>query len=182
MIAPELITSDESIRLIEPDIERDAPLGVEWLSGENGRESLRLMGLPDSKIHPPTLQEEQERVQSFIDNNDELVWMIEVDGDVVGAVEVKLNDTEFLPAPALVIFIGDRSVRKMGVATIVLRAVIGWLIQEQEVDIIFARYRTFNAASAQLFLKLDFEEDGPPYTDKDGLHWQNVILRQEETL
>lgn len=180
MKAPELITSDENIRLIEPDVERDAPLSFEWLSGEQGRRSLRMLGVPDKDIHPPTLDREEERIESFLDRDDLLVWMIQLDGDVVGAIEVNLKDSEYLPAPWLTIFIGDNLVRGMGVGTVALRAVVAWLIQEQKEDILFARYRIGNESSAQLLLKLGFEEDGDAYSDEDGLEWQNVIMRQDE--
>lgn len=180
MKAPELVTSDENIRLIEPDVERDAPLGFEWLSGEHGRRSLQLMGVPDKDIHSPTLDEEEARIESFIDRTDMLAWMIEVDGEVIGVIEVHLQDSEYLPAPWLAIFIGDRLMRGAGVGTVAMRAVVAWLVEERNVDIIFARYRIGNEASAQLLLKLGFEEDGVVYTDADQLEWQNMIFRHEE--
>jgi RimJ/RimL family protein N-acetyltransferase len=178
--APELLTSDENIRLIEPDVERDAPLSFEWLSGEQGRHSQRLLGVAEKDIHPPTLDREEARVESFLDREDQLVWMIEVAGDVVGAVEVNLADSEYVPAPWITIFIGDHSVRGGGIGTTVMRAVVSWLVLERSVDLIFARYRIGNETSAQMLLKLGFENDGEVYADHDGLEWQNVIYRQEE--
>lgn len=138
------------------------------------------MGVPENKIHPPTLAEEQDRVQRFLEDADELNWMIQVDGDVVGAVWVSLKETEYLPAPSVHIMIGDRLLRGAGVGTVAVRAVTAWLTEQRQEDIIFSRYRTYNSASAQLLLKLGFEDDGRPYKDKDGLEWQNVILRQTE--
>ena len=131
MKAPELLTSQEHIRLIEPDVERDAPLSFEWLSGEHGRRSQRLLGIPDRDIHPPTLDREEARIESLLDRRDQLAWMIEVDGDVVGAVEVNLDDSEYLPAPWMTIFIGDPQVRGNGIGTTVLRAVVAWLVEER---------------------------------------------------
>jgi len=38
------IICSKDIRLIKPDIERDASLAVKWFGGENGIKTLRLLG------------------------------------------------------------------------------------------------------------------------------------------
>lgn len=166
--------------MITPEVERDAPLGFEWRSGEAGRESRRLMGMPEPDIAPPVLDTEEARIEDFLDRSDLLAWMIEVDGEVVGTAEVHLKDSAYLPAPWVTVFIGETASRGSGVGTTVLRAVIAWLAQEKGEEMIFARYRLGNEASAQMLLKAGFEDDGNPYTDTRGIGWQNVILRWEE--
>ncbi len=78
MIAPEQIISEE-LRLVKPDIERDAPLSVEWRSGETGHATQVSMGVaPDGTVEP-SLEEERALIKKFIETEKELVWMI---GDV----------------------------------------------------------------------------------------------------
>lgn len=179
MLAPDLITTDESIRLIEPNIERDAPLSVDWLEGEQGRETLAAMGVPEKDIHEPTLEGEEERIRELIESTHHVAWMIEFDGDVVGVVEIELEPTDYIDAPAISVMIGDPWARGRGIATASLRSAIDWLHAEYENIFVYARYRVSNEASAQMLLKVGFEEDGTTYTDSDGLVWQNVILRDE---
>lgn len=61
MFISELSTRDNSIRLVSPDINRDAPLGVRWLGGEAGRDTLRLMGAAEKDNRPTTLEQESRR-------------------------------------------------------------------------------------------------------------------------
>lgn len=179
MIAPELQTADPSVRLIEPDVERDAPLSFEWMAGDEGRRSQALMGVADKDIHAHTLDESELLIESFMDSDNEIVWMVEHEGKVVGALEVHLKETELLPGPSIHLMIGDVEVRGQGVGYAVLYAAIAYLRDEQGHDIIFTRVRTNNVPSLHLFLKLGFEEDGEPYVDNDDLSWQTMIYRSE---
>lgn len=180
MIAPELLTVDEDIRLIPPDVERDAPLSVSWLEGEEGEETLRSMGVPDKDIVSPTLEGEEERIHEMIESPHRIAWMIEYAGEVVGYAAAELQPTEYVEAPAVVVMIGDTWARGRGIATMALRAVIDWLRDEYEDTFVYARYRISNEASAQMLLKVGFENDGSPYKDDNGLVWQNVILRDQD--
>lgn len=180
MIAPELLTSIEEIRLVPPDLERDPPLSTEWLAGESGRLTQQSMGIPDKDIQEePTLEGEEERIRMMMESDHHIVWMIDLDGDIVGAVEAELNPTKYLDAPSVHVMIGDTAARGRGVATAALRSVIDWLQSTHEDIFIFTRYLVNNEASAQLLLKVGFEQDGEPYIDDEGLKWQNVILRDD---
>jgi hypothetical protein len=86
MKAVPLVTSDPLLRLVEPDIERDAALGVKWLAGNNGRNTLRLMGVNDADNKPSSLEKEKARVNGFITKQDQLNWMMEYDGKIVGSI------------------------------------------------------------------------------------------------
>jgi hypothetical protein len=56
MFVGELATGDNSVRLVEPDVGRDVPLGLQWLAGVAGRETLRLMGVTEANNHSSTLE------------------------------------------------------------------------------------------------------------------------------
>lgn len=180
MIAPELLTANESIRLIAPDVERDAQTSVGWLEGDSGKETQRAMGIAEHNIIEPTIQTEEDRIRTMIDSSHHITWMIEYDEDIVGVVEVEFEPTDFIDAPAISFMIGDTWVRGRGVATAAVRSAVEWLQAEQEDIFIFSRYRVSNEASAQVLMKVGFDMDGTPYKDQDGLVWQNVILRTNE--
>ncbi|PLS81121.1 hypothetical protein CYG49_03270, partial [Candidatus Saccharibacteria bacterium] len=152
MIAPELISNDEELRLIMPNVERDAQTSIGWLEGEEGRETLRSMGVTEGDISEPTLEGEEERIRELIESQHRIAWMIEHDGDIIGVVVVELNATKYLDAPAVSVMIGDSWERGKGIGTSALRLAIDWLHAEQEDLFIFARHRVSNEAAAQVLL------------------------------
>lgn len=174
MKAPELETNNPAVILVEPDVERDAPLGVAWLQGELGRNTLSLMGVPDKDNKPTTLAAERGRVQGFIEGRDQLNWMIQYNGKVVGSVWVDLATKEKLPAPSVHIMIGDPTMRGKGVGNFTLSTVLNYL-EAQGYTTIYSRHLTKNKGAKSVLVSLGFRELGVPHTDDDGLTWQNVV-------
>lgn len=166
-------TAKPSVLLVEPRVERDAQLGVEWLSAEMGRETLRLMGVADKNNTPTTLEQEKARVQSFIDRKDQLNWMIELEGQVIGAVWVDLQQNGSLPAPGVHIMIGDPAARGRGVGSAAFSIVTKYL-QEIGYTQVFTRHLVGNSTAQSLAAKNGFVDIGEAYTDEDGLIWQNM--------
>jgi RimJ/RimL family protein N-acetyltransferase len=173
MFVGRMATNDGSVRLVEPDVERDAPLGLQWLAGEAGRETLRLMGVTNATNHPPTLEQERQRIQDFIDKSDQLNWMIAKDERIIGSVWADLEPTEYLKAPSLHIMIGDPTARGQGAGSQAFRTVAKYLADERHESAIYTRHLLGNIGSAKLAATSGFHEDGAPYEDADGLHWQN---------
>jgi RimJ/RimL family protein N-acetyltransferase len=170
-----LTTDQPGIRLISPDVERDAPLAVAALAGPEGRHTLKMMGQTDAKNHAPTLVEERERIQHFVDGQGQYNWMIEYEGHVVGTVWVDLEPASEIKAPALAIMIAAPMARGRGAGLSTLRAVMAFLRQEGHARL-YARHLVENGASAAMLTKLGFVADGPAYVGaKDGLQWQNVV-------
>ena len=101
MIAPQLETPRSNVRLIQPNIERDAQLSLSWLKGELGKNTLSLMGATNNNNSQTTLENEQERIKDFIEKDDQLNWMIQLGDKVVGSIWVDLKPTIELPAPAV---------------------------------------------------------------------------------
>lgn len=166
-------TNSPDVRLVAPDIERDAPLSVEWLAGDLGRNTLSLMGVNDANNKPSTLEAEQDRVKEFIERKDQLNWMIEFQGKVVGSVWVDLEPTEEVPSPAVHIMIGDPDTRGKGVGATSVGAVLDYLKDDGKFRV-HSRHLTKNIRAKNLLDELNFKPNGEPYTDKDGLEWQNV--------
>ena len=70
MFARALTAPNRPVRLVMPVVTRDGALGVRWLSGSQGRDTLRMMGVPDDHIAPASLEEETARIASFIGRAD----------------------------------------------------------------------------------------------------------------
>lgn len=173
MIAPDLPTCNPDTRLIEPDIERDAKNGVRWLSGESGRHTLKMMGIADEHNKDTTLEDERARVRDFINRKDQLNWMVDYKGHVVGSVWVDLKASEHLPGPSVHIMVGDPGIRGKGVGRTSLDAVLDYLGRTGATTV-YSRYITANNSSANMLAKAGFSKLGEVYTDKDRLEWQNV--------
>lgn len=167
----------DDIRLKRPLVQRDAPLSVEWLRGEEGRKSLLFMGVPEEDITEPTLEAEQTRIQSFLDRKDQLNWMIEYKNRVVGAIWVDLEPTEYVKAPTPHIMIGDISARGRGVGSQAMKLVIQYLFSQGH-DAVYTRCKPSNTAVMRMNAKLGFQKDGEEYIDTDGITWQNVVIKR----
>ncbi len=176
MKAPQLATNDTLVKLVEPDIERDALLSVEWLNGELGRMTMRSMGNTDEaidKILPATIEQEAARVKSFIEREDQLNWMIECDGKVVGSVWVDLVDSEDLPGPSVHIMIGDPDMRGRGIGSSTVKTVLDYL-EKQGSDVIYSRHLTTSTHADKLLKFLGFTDLDKPYV-RDALEFQNLV-------
>lgn len=173
MKAVPLETNNPRVHLVEPELERDAQLGVQWLHGDIGRNTLQLMGVSDEDNKPTTLEHEKQRVTEFIEKPDQLNWMIDYDGKVVGSIWVDLKPKDSVPSPAIHIMIGDPSARGKGVGFSATSKVVEYL-EEQFNKSIYSRHLTKNSGARSLLDALGFKDIGDPYTDEDGLQWQNV--------
>ncbi|MFO0881927.1 MAG: GNAT family N-acetyltransferase [Candidatus Saccharimonadales bacterium] len=163
----------DDIELIEIDAHRDAPLATSWINGPGGAKTLQLMSMLVPDDFKTTEVQEFERFKQIQNNPNELAWMIEYDGLVVGIVEVNTVSFEGLQPPNISIMIGDISARGKGIGTVAMSQTIN-ILKDKGYETIFARVLTRNAPSITMLKKLGFAEDGEPYTDGDTQRWQNV--------
>ena len=170
-------TSESSTRLVMPVVSRDAQLSVQWLNGDQGRDTLRMMGVVEQLIRPATLDQETMRIASFIERQDQYNWMIEFEGHVVGSIWVDLRPAVTLGAPAVSLMIGDPTARRKGVGRLSLHAVTQFMFR-QRASQVFARALVSNHRSARLLSCVGFAMLSEPYVGPDdGLHWQNFVLQ-----
>jgi RimJ/RimL family protein N-acetyltransferase len=149
---------------------------MHWINGTHGVETLRMMGVPESSVEKTTLLNEEERIEGFIETRDQYNWMIEAEGNVIGAIWVDLVATGSLAAPAVSIMIGEPAARGAGVGLPCVSAV-GQFLFRTGAERVFARHLVSNQASARLLARAGFVDLGEPYIDQDdGLCWQNVSL------
>lgn len=165
------------VKLVEPNVERDAPLSLSWLQGEAGKRTLQLMGVPEDDIKEPTLEQEQNRLHGFLTNKNQLNWMIEYDGAIVGSVWVDLKINHDVPAPSVHIMLGDPRVRGKGVGIAAISAVLRYL-ESQGNETVYSRHLVTNDQAQKLLNDLGFKTVGTPYTDQYDHTWQSVIWRQ----
>lgn len=176
MKAPQLETTNPAVELVAPEIERDAALGIQWLQGEVGHSTLALMGVADKDNKPPTIEAERERVQGFIEGKDQLNWMIQYEGKVVGSVWADLTAKEGLPAPSVHVMIGDPAMRGKGLGFTTVSRVLNYL-GSQGHKTIYSRHLTKNSGAKALLDSLGFRELNNPHVDSDGLEWQDVVRK-----
>jgi RimJ/RimL family protein N-acetyltransferase len=168
-----LETENPSIHLVEPVLERDALLGVHWLEGDIGRNTLQLMGVSKEYNKESTIEKEKERVTEFIEDKSQLNWMIEYDGQVVGTVWADLEPKHGVPSPSIHIMIGDSTVRGKNVGFTASSRVVKYL-EEMGQETIYSRHLAENTKAKDMLRRLGFKDMGEPYIDQDGLEWQNV--------
>ncbi len=169
-----LATKSPDIELIEPNIERDAPIAVRWLEGDIGKTTLRLMGNSEADIKTPTLEEEKERIKGFLESEDQITWMISLHDKPVGAVWVNLKPTEYLAAPSVHIMIGDTDARGHGVGGNTIDAVMDYLRGTGDYQELYTRHLVSNVPAGKLFEDAGFSTLGESYEDDNGLSWQNA--------
>ena len=169
-----LETNNPDIHLVAPDIERDAPLSVKWLEGDAGRNTLRLMGVAEKDNLPSTLEQEKERMRDFIENDDQLNWMIAYQNRVIGSVWVDLKPSKHLQSPSMHIMIGSPDARGKGIGSSTVEAVVGYL-RQQGYEQIYSRYLIENESSRNMLAELGFTQLGGSYIDEDSLEFQNVV-------
>jgi RimJ/RimL family protein N-acetyltransferase len=180
MFVRDLETPEPSTRLVQPVVSRDAPLSVRWLAGDEGRETLRMMGVPEELIVPAALDRELARIASFLERQDQYNWMMEFEGDVVGSIWVELRPTPVLAAPAVSYMVGAKAARRKGVARASLDAVAQFIFR-QGFTSLYARALVINYKSAALLSRAGFARLNESYVDPDdGLHWQNFALRSPD--
>jgi RimJ/RimL family protein N-acetyltransferase len=137
------------------------------------------MGTPLEKIVEPSLEAEKARIQEFLtleEQEKQLTWMIQFREKTVGAVWVELEPTNYLPAPAIHIMIGDPSVRGQGIGENTVNTVLSFLRSDAKYDTVYSRHLVKNQTATVLLEKAGFEDYEDRYKDADGLEWQNVQL------
>lgn len=177
MIAPDLDCGND-LMLINPNVDRDAPIATKWMQGSVGQQTQRSMGIPPQDIHEHTLAESRDLFEDFISTQDEIVWVIQYKGKIGGVIEVGMN-RNIAPeeqSPSLSIMIGDVSLRGKGVGSRAMRRVIEYLFAEGYPEV-NARYLIDNDASRAMNKSVGMQETGRSYVDEDGLEWQNVRVQ-----
>lgn len=168
---PKTIIVDTDIRLIRTDPWRDARVSVEWLQGEQGRETLRAMGVVVADDFEPSAETELARLKSMLKSRNEIIRMIEYKGRIVGCLEIWTVQYDNVPSPSVSLLIGSPNIRGLGIGTKVVGA-IEHILSENGFETINMRALLANEKSNNFFINNRFVKYGTPYTDENGLAWQ----------
>ena len=71
----------KKLRLIKPD-PKYAPVTMQWISKD---EVTKYLGADFSKM---TVEDEVKHLENMVDDDDRYSWMIELDGEIVGNIEI----------------------------------------------------------------------------------------------
>lgn len=168
--------SSNNIEFVRPEVQRDAPLSLVWLSGQQGKNTLRLMGFPDYESLIPSIQSETERIEDLASSPNRKSWMIQYGENIVGAVWIDFTPIDRLPAPSIHIMIGDTKARGQGIGRDSMESLVDYLRQNDNHAAIYSRHLVENSGAHHLLQNIGFKNLGQPYRDNHGFQWQNVIL------
>jgi RimJ/RimL family protein N-acetyltransferase len=156
---------------IRPLSVTDAAEIAQILHGPEGLETLRLLGNIVPSGFKITEETERERSAEIIADSTKMAWVILFGQIVVGVIEVNFTNTDNLNAPYTSIFIDPRH-RGRGIAPTAKKLVEAKL-RSLGYKVLYSRVLIHNEASQRLQIKSGYIKSGKPYTDKDGLSWQN---------
>ena len=169
----------KDIQLLKPDVDRDAPFALGWFNGPEGRQTLLSMGNAENEIKEPTLEGEKDTIREFIDleaNNRQITRMISVGNKTIGAVWVELFENHSVKFPSIHIIIGNPEYRGKGIGSFVMKEAINYVVRELHFKTIYSRHLVNNQVIMAITESLGFKPDGKPYSDDNGLVWQNIKL------
>lgn len=173
------IINNLNIKLVKPNIERDAPFALGWFKSDYGKQTLLLMGNAENEIKPATLNSEKKTLQKFIElekSNEQLTWMIQADNKTIGSVWIELKDTEFVKSPAVHMMIGDPEYRGKGIGKAIMFEMIKYAKEKLKSSVIYSRHLVSNKPVTALLDSFSFIDDGKSYIDSNNLEWQNIKL------
>lgn len=168
MGGPELIDAVGGLRLLPPRADRDAPIAVSWLNGAVGQQTMLMLGNPPSSISDTTVEKQEALIAEFLTSPDVIHWIIEISGQVVGAVWIHTEARPEVGMSELSLMIGDPSERGKGIGASAAELALGWAKESLRTDIAM-RTILENTTSRRLILGLGGRPVGASYTDDDGL-------------
>ena len=137
------------------------------------------MGNAESEIQESTLEGEGATIREFLElekTGKQITRMIINDNRTIGAVWIELFENHGIKPPSLHIMIGNPEYRGKGIGRFVMQTAINYIRDNLQYKTIYTRHLASNIPVSKLNESLGFEKDGVPYTDDNGLVWQNIKL------
>ncbi len=163
------------LRLIKPSLEYTA-LSLRWLSDT---EVGQYMGADFSDVSIAT---EEQRIRDILSGNDTIGWMIELNGEVIGAIELngikESSEEYFTKAGNFSILIGDKTNWGKRIAHYTKQAVINWAFGEGGFELLIGKALANNERSWRSFEHLGFEFRGikPDTLSGHPVEWRLYTL------
>ncbi len=178
MFAKTLDVSDYlngKLRLVKPSLEY-ASLSLKWLRDP---EIGQYMGADFSNV---SLETEERRIQDILSSEDTYGWMIELDGQVIGAIEInriKKSSEEYgVKAGNFSTLIGDKQQWGKRIATFAKRAVMSWGFSDGGFELFVGKALSNNKRSWRSLERLGFEFKGTKIEDLYGrpVEWKIYVM------
>jgi RimJ/RimL family protein N-acetyltransferase len=166
------------LRLIKPSLEH-APLSLKWLSDP---EVGRYMGADFSGVSIAT---EKQRIRDILAGDDTYGWMIELDGQVIGAIEVnrikELSAEYGVKTGNFSTLIGDKQHWGKRIAPHAKRAIMDWGFTVGGFKAFVGRALASNTRSWHSLEHLGFEFRGlkPDTVNGQPVEWRTYIMTKE---
>ena len=172
-------SDNPNVQLLPPDPARDAPFVLSWFERAEGHATLLSMGNAEDEIEPSSIEGEEAIMQEFIDLEKEgkqITRVIVVDQQTIGVVWIELFENHNVQPPSIHIMIGNPDYRGKGIGKSAMQAAIDYVKNTLHLKTIYSRHLANNTPVTHLNKSLGFEDDGLPYTDNNGLKWQNIKM------
>jgi RimJ/RimL family protein N-acetyltransferase len=144
---------DGKLRLIKPSL-AFAPVSLQWLRDP---EVGQYMGADFSDV---SIETEEQRIRNIQGGENTFGWMIELNGEVIGAIEVnqveELSSEYMTKAGGLSILIGDKQCWGKRIATYAESAVLDWAFARGGFEVIVGAALVENDRSWRSLERLEF--------------------------
>lgn len=168
----------KQLRLIRPSPEY-APTTILWIGKE---EVTQYLGADFSKM---TVEDEVNHLKGMIDDPDCYSWMIELDGEIVGNIEIneikELSKKYGVKTGAFCTLIGDSKNWGQGLGSYSKQAACNWAFSEGNFDLIEAKAYVQNTRSWSALEKLGYHYEGIEKGDVEGspVEWKVYTLKKK---
>jgi len=175
----EIRSSLEKLTFVKPNPAIHAPITLGWFESGDGHETLLLMGNAEHEIEPPSLQTELQILEDFVlleKMNEQLTWMIDFGGDIVGVAWIELTENHGVKPPSVHLMIGNKEYRGQGIGRATMQALLAYIRNNIDTTFVYSRHLKSNSVVANMNQGLGFKNEGDSYLDENGLEWQNIKL------
>lgn len=172
-------TSLTDLVMVDPNPALHAPITLSWFESEYGNETLLLMGNAQHEIGIPSLENEIQTLEEFIDlkkENKQLTWMLQFNNEIIGVAWIELTENHNINPPSIHLMIGNKGYRGRGIGKATMLALIQYVRHNIETTTLYSRHLKSNTVVMNMNRSLGFSDDGKSYIDSNGLEWQNVRL------
>lgn len=168
----------DNIKLLAPDVDRDAPFAYSWFVRSEGRQTLLSMGNAENEIGESSLKQQREIILEFValeKENRQVTRAIVINNVTIGFVWIELFENHGVKLPSVHIMIGNPEYRGRGIGRAAMQWAINYVYKTLNCKTVYSRHLVNNIPIAKLSESFGFKKDGEPYKEDNGLVWQNII-------
>jgi RimJ/RimL family protein N-acetyltransferase len=172
-------SATKKLRLVKPD-QKYAPITIKWISK---KEVTQYLGADFSGM---TKEDEVKHLKNMVEDDDRYSWMIELDGEIVGNVEIneikELTEKYGVKAGAFCTLVGDPKNWRQGLGSYAKQAACNWAFTEGGFELIEAKAYIQNVRSWGQLEKLGYHYEGIEDGEVSGepVEWKVYTLKKAD--